>query len=177
MELDLDAFFDGQGCTDLDDFYQLTPAKPAAAEPYYVYSAITLDQWEMIRDSDDLVINAAGYQPRKQSSYVPSRPSPLRQAMILTDDIDDLDSQSDSSSFSSSSSDGIDLDTPPSSPEPLSPIITASAVADISTAQIDTTMALSSEERPASTATTGSSSSSGMYAAIIIGMSIIISLW
>ncbi|KAL8780816.1 MAG: hypothetical protein Q9213_006289 [Squamulea squamosa] len=183
MELDLDSFFGGQGCTDLDDFDEPSPAEatpdeptsdePASDGPYYAYSAITLVQWEMIRDSSDLIINAACYKPRKQSSYVPIRPSPLRQAMSLTDEIDDLDSLSSSSSSSSSVSDGIDIDTPPSSPEPSSPIISASAVADIPTAEIDTTMALSSIERPVSTTT----SSSGMYAATIIGISVILSFW
>ncbi|KAL8900456.1 MAG: hypothetical protein Q9192_001053 [Flavoplaca navasiana] len=194
--IDLDSYFDGQSATDLDDEdddtttanIDATIVQPTyiSAHHYYPHAHKVV-----MRDGldGDSIINAPGYQPPKHSQWKRDeanklviwdgikvarpvyRPSPLRQVestaieVPMTSPIDTTTDDSSSSSASSS-----DADTPPSSPElPWTPIVACPQLSLLSP-PIDTTPLEDS-------ATKSSDRRSGMYAAIVIGISVVLSLW
>ncbi|KAL8672658.1 MAG: hypothetical protein Q9168_002899 [Polycauliona sp. 1 TL-2023] len=234
MDIDLDAFFGGQGATDLDDYdddYEHEAVETTTAPPqgaidldgfFGGQSATDLDDDDdddddidttspqsvqtighplsyelfsrMMRDSidADFTINAPGYEPPKHSQWKRDdagklviwddikvarpvyRRSPLHQVegTALEEPMPTpVDTTTDSSSSSSSSSSS-DTDTPPSSPESAWPPIEACPRLSLLPPPIDTTSPSLEDS-----ATKSSERGSAMYAAIIISISVVLSLW
>ncbi|KAL8995080.1 MAG: hypothetical protein Q9169_005116 [Polycauliona sp. 2 TL-2023] len=202
MEIDLDSFFGGQGATDLDDDYEEIEPPTLNVDTTIAESGQTTDHHHfharddelftrIMRDArdDNLIINAPGYQPPRHSQWKRdnagkvviwddikvARPvyqrSPLGQVECAT--IEEpmaipVDTTTDDSASSSDTSS--DTDTPPSSPESSWQPIEACPPLPLLSPPIDTTSLKDS-------ATKSSDRRSGMYATIIIGISIILSLW
>ncbi|KAL8656822.1 MAG: hypothetical protein Q9226_002538 [Calogaya cf. arnoldii] len=193
--IDLDAFFDGQGATDLDDEDDDTTTAEIDTtidQCAHIYGQQLWTHALLLANRDGnepyLIINAPGYKPPGLGLYMRDeagnhiraewpfyRPSPLRQVECAYEDVEvsmtpiDTTSDDDASSSCSAPSD-IDADTPPSSPE-LSPV-TGSSPFSFSSPPIDTS--------PPDTITKPSEPSecrSGMYAAAIFGISVVLALW
>ncbi|KAL8861649.1 MAG: hypothetical protein Q9178_001850 [Gyalolechia marmorata] len=164
-----------------EDFCADDESSYNAQRPYFVNKD---------RDVGELVINAPGYRPPKYSQwkrdengkivrwdginvakpiYRPSRLSQITNAINQEDLFDESDEPT------SSSDNGIDVETPPSSPEPpspLSPIFNPIDTKISISPSTDITLSESATAAPKSR-----SQYAGVYAACIIGLSVVLSLW
>ncbi|KAL8678212.1 MAG: hypothetical protein Q9186_005430 [Xanthomendoza sp. 1 TL-2023] len=194
MEIDLDAIFGGQGATDLDDDYYDMPSEPPPPPPS---SAPQVDDsimhprlyhiWRDLTDDRDLTIPDPSYRPPIHSLWKraansgaflycdginvaapPYQPSPLRTiesayptiitTLAITDDgeNDNISSSSPSSSPSSSSSS-------PATSISLSPTLSPTSPLLLTNKDDD------DDET--------STCRSAIYAACVVGFSIVMSLW
>ncbi|KAL8751514.1 MAG: hypothetical protein Q9199_006367 [Rusavskia elegans] len=205
--IDLDAFFDGQSATDLDDDddddddtttveVDITAGESTHTNGYYIY---THANKVFMRDGldGDSIINAPGYRPPKHSQLKRDdagklvtwdgikvarpvyRPSPLRQVESTAECIEasmtPIDTTTDDCASSSCSSSDTDTDaeTPPSSPEAASTPITRPCPPLSLLSPVINTTPIDSATKPSA----DRSQYAGMYAAFIIGLSVVICLW